>query len=53
MIKCLSKLDDDMDNYLTLNTFGSDISEDGVKSLLEHERMCEQSGETKLRLVEL
>ncbi len=53
VIKCLSQLGDDMDNHFSLNSFGSDISEDVVKSLLEHERMREQSGETKLRLVAL
>ncbi len=53
VIKCLSQLGDDIDNHFPLNSFGSDIPKDDVKSLLEHERMREQSGETKFRLVAL
>ncbi len=53
LIKCLSKLGDDIDNYILLNMLGPDTSENDLTKLLEHDTMREQSGELQLRLVAL
>ncbi len=41
----------DVDNVLSLNTFGQETSEEALKSLLAHEKIREKNGELQLRLV--